>query len=55
MHPLPRRQEIHVDVDTDPRAAYWRQVRNGMWARAALIATTFGIDKNIDDYYNFNY
>ncbi len=55
MHPLPRRQEIHVDVDTDPRAVYWRQVRNGMWARVALIATTFGIDKNIDDYYNFNY
>lgn len=55
MHPLPRRQEIHPDVDSDPRAAYWRQVRNGMWARVALIAATFKIDRAIDDYYNYNY
>ncbi len=55
MHPLPRRKEIHPDVDRDPRAAYWRQVRNGMWARAALIAAIFGTDRNIDDYYTCNY
>ena len=55
MHPLPRRQEIHIDVDKDPRAVYWRQVRNGMWARVALIATIFGSDKYIHDYFNYNY
>lgn len=41
MHPLPRRLEIDVAVDDDPRAVYWRQVRNGMWIRAALILTSF--------------
>lgn len=33
MHPLPRVNEIHTDVDTDPRAAYFRQMENGMYAR----------------------
>jgi len=47
MHPLPRRHEIEVSVDADPRAVFWRQERNGMWARAALIAHIFGADKNI--------
>jgi len=47
MHPLPRRQEIEVIVDADPRAKYWRQERNGMWIRTALIAYLFGIDKAI--------
>ena len=41
MHPLPRREEISPDVDGDPRAVYWRQMRNGMWVRAALIASIF--------------
>jgi aspartate carbamoyltransferase catalytic subunit len=41
MHPLPRRLEISTDVDCDPRAVYWRQMRNGMWVRAAMIATIF--------------
>lgn len=41
LHPLPRRSEISNDVDNDPRAVYWRQMRNGMWVRAALIATIF--------------
>lgn len=41
MHPLPRRQEIAVEVDHDPRAVYWRQVRNGMWIRVALLANIF--------------
>ncbi|MDP2865825.1 MAG: hypothetical protein Q8O90_06255 [Elusimicrobiota bacterium] len=35
MHPLPRRHEIEVSVDEDPRAVFWRQERNGMWAWAA--------------------
>ena len=50
MHPLPRRHEISTDVDPDPRAMYWRQMRNGMWVRAALIARIFGCDRMIDDY-----
>lgn len=47
MHPLPRRQEIDPAVDDDPRAMYWRQERNGMWMRTALIAHIFGLDKKI--------
>jgi aspartate carbamoyltransferase catalytic subunit len=47
MHPLPRRYEIDVDVDNDPRAVYWRQERNGMWIRAALIAYLFRVDRII--------
>ena len=47
MHPLPRRQEIEVEVDNDPRAKYWRQERNGMWVRTALIAYLFGIHDKI--------
>ncbi len=41
MHPLPRGREIHPRVDADPRAMYWRQERNGMWMRVALLATIF--------------
>jgi len=52
MHPLPRRYEIEVDVDTDPRAVYWRQERNGMWIRAALIAYLFGVDDEIAGEFN---
>ena len=47
MHPLPRRDEIAVCCDHDPRAMYWRQMRNGMWIRSALIATTFGLEDEI--------
>jgi aspartate carbamoyltransferase catalytic subunit len=54
MHPLPRRAEISVEVDHDPRAMYWRQMRNGMWIRAALIATTFGFGRRIHEYYREN-
>ncbi len=38
MHPLPRVDEIHVDVDDDPRAVYFDQARCGMFARMALLA-----------------
>jgi aspartate carbamoyltransferase catalytic subunit len=51
MHPFPRRQEIAVDVDSDPRAVYWRQMRNGMWIRSALIASIFRKDGLIGEYY----
>ncbi len=47
MHPLPRRYEIEVEVDKDPRAVYWRQERNGMWMRVALIAYIFGVEIDI--------
>lgn len=37
MHPLPRVGEIHFDVDSNPRAAYFRQMQNGMFVRMALL------------------
>lgn len=37
MHPLPRVDEISVEVDDDPRAAYFRQARNGVYVRMALL------------------
>ncbi|MBA3945472.1 MAG: aspartate carbamoyltransferase [Herpetosiphonaceae bacterium] len=42
MHPLPRVNEIDVRVDSDPRAAYFRQVKNGMYIRMALLAAVLG-------------
>jgi len=42
MHPLPRVGEIHYTVDKDPRAAYFRQVKNGMYVRMALLAAVLG-------------
>lgn len=51
MHPLPRRKEIETGVDSDPRAMYWRQVRNGMWIRAALILAIFEREAEVDRYY----
>jgi aspartate carbamoyltransferase catalytic subunit len=50
MHPFPRRDEIDVAIDPDPRAMYWRQERNGMWSRAALIAYMFRVDHEIMSY-----
>lgn len=47
MHPLPRRQEIDPAIDKDPRAKYWRQERNGMWTRVALLTMIFGVDSQI--------
>ncbi len=42
MHPLPRVGEISYAVDQDPRAAYFRQMRNGMFIRMALLAAVLG-------------
>jgi aspartate carbamoyltransferase len=42
MHPLPRVGEISYAVDDDPRAAYFRQMRNGMYIRMALLASVLG-------------
>ncbi len=44
MHPLPRVNEISVAVDEDPRAAYFRQVQYGVYARMALIITLLGLE-----------
>lgn len=55
MHPLPRRDEISTEVDSDPRAMYWRQMRNGMWIRTALIAMTFGCENRIHEYFRHNH
>lgn len=37
MHPLPRIDEISMEVDSDPRAAYFRQAQNGLFVRMALL------------------
>jgi aspartate carbamoyltransferase catalytic subunit len=42
MHPLPRVGEIEYKVDKDPRAAYFRQVQNGLYVRMALLAAVLG-------------
>ncbi|MEF9941859.1 MAG: aspartate carbamoyltransferase [Lachnospiraceae bacterium] len=43
LHPLPRVNEIAVEVDTDPRAAYFKQVQYGVYVRMALILTLLDI------------
>jgi aspartate carbamoyltransferase catalytic subunit len=42
MHPLPRVGEIDPRVDADPRAAYFRQARNGLWTRMAVLDWVLG-------------
>lgn len=44
LHPLPRVNEISVEVDDDPRAAYFRQAQYGVYVRMALILTLLEID-----------
>ena len=43
LHPLPRVNEITVSVDKDPRACYWKQVKNGKFIRMALIMKLLGV------------
>jgi aspartate carbamoyltransferase catalytic subunit len=43
LHPLPRVNEISIEVDTDPRAQYFQQAKNGMFVRMALILKLLGI------------
>jgi len=45
MHPLPRVNEISVEVDKDPRAAYFKQAKYGMYVRMALIMKLLGVEK----------
>jgi aspartate carbamoyltransferase catalytic subunit len=42
MHPLPRVSEISYAIDNDPRAAYFRQMENGLYIRMALLAAVLG-------------
>ncbi len=44
LHPLPRVNEIAVDVDDDPRAAYFQQVQFGVYVRMAAVLTLLGIE-----------
>ena len=44
LHPLPRVNEISVEVDDDPRAAYFQQAQYGVYVRMALILTLLGIE-----------
>ena len=44
MHPLPRVNEISVDVDDDPRAAYFKQAQYGVYVRMALILTLLEVE-----------
>lgn len=52
LHPLPKRDEIEKEIDycDDERVYYWRQERNGMWMRVALIAWLFKVDEEILNY-----
>lgn len=43
LHPMPRVNEIHVNVDTDPRAYYFQQALNGVYVRQALLAIMLGL------------
>jgi aspartate carbamoyltransferase len=51
LHPFPRNTEIPPEIDHDPRAMYFRQARNGMWVRAALLAHLFDVDGLIMAYH----
>jgi aspartate carbamoyltransferase len=42
LHPLPRVDEISTDLDSDPRAAYFRQMENGLYIRMAILSTILG-------------
>jgi len=50
LHPLPRRNEISPNVDSDTRAMYWRQLRNGVYVRAALLLYVFNVAHRLDEY-----
>lgn len=58
LHPFPRDQhhgEIPPEIDNDPRAMYFRQARNGMWIRAALLAHIFDVDHLISRHFLTEY
>lgn len=49
MHPLPRVNEIAIEVDDDPRAKYFDQVQNGRFMRMALILKMLGLENEVKD------
>ena len=51
LHPLPRVNEISTEIDNDPRALYFKQAKNGMFVRMALIMKLLGISEltDVDD------
>lgn len=58
LHPFPRDQhfgEVPPEIDNDPRAMYFRQARNGMWIRAALLAHVFDVDRLISRHFMTEY
>lgn len=51
MHPFPRDSvvgEVPTEIDTDPRVMYFRQARNGMWARASLLVHMFNLESQLE-------
>ena len=48
LHPLPRVNEIDLDVDDNPKAYYFEQARNGLFARQALICRALGIEVPVE-------
>lgn len=46
LHPLPRVNEISVEIDDDPRAVYFKQAQYGVYVRMALILMLLGLDKD---------
>lgn len=58
LHPFPRDSEVGelpTIIDSDPRAMYFRQARNGMWARAALLIHLFDVSDDLMSLYNDRY
>ncbi len=49
LHPLPRTAEIHPEVDTDPKARYFKQVQNGIYLRMALLSLLLGGARDLAD------
>lgn len=49
LHPLPRVNEISQDVDDNPKAYYFQQAQNGLYARQAIICKVLGIDINKEE------
>jgi aspartate carbamoyltransferase catalytic subunit len=43
MHPLPRVNEIHEDVDSNPKAYYFQQAKNGVYVRQALLSLILNV------------
>ena len=54
LHPLPRVNEISVEVDDDPRAAYFKQAQYGVYVRMALILTLLEVEVMLNVRQHFN-